>query len=361
MTTKIRLALCALTLAAPGWTTLRAADPAPAPKTARVLILDNERTLEGDIERQGEQYRIRRTFGELWIPRENVLRLCDSREEAYAYLRSRANLRDPDEHLRLAQWCHLHGLRGRALEEVTEAVALRPNHVPSRRLLRSLQQAAVEAPTTSAARPPAEVDAGQNPLQVNTESLTLFVTRVQPILMNACASCHAAGRGGAFRLVRAYESALANRRTTQQNLAAVLAQVNKERPQASLLLTRALSVHGRDMDKPALKGRDAAAYKALEDWVRVTVESNPELREHPAGPPGSGERPGTAEPAAADAAPAHPPAPNTSAATALPAWAEARQSETPAANASSKEPVDPFDPVIFNRQMHPHKAEDKKP
>jgi hypothetical protein len=253
------------------------------------------------------------------------------------------------------------------MEEATEAVALRPNHAASRRLLRNLQQAAVSAP---AARPHDEPDTGQSPPQVNTESLSLFITRVQPILMNACANCHASGRGGAFRLTRTYESALANRRTTQQNLAAVLAEVNKDRPQESLLLTRALSVHGRDMDKPAFKGRDAAAYKALEDWVRVTLENNPELRGHPA-PASSlatGERPGTpelagarTESAAAEAAGPHPPpAPNTSTAAATPSQAEAKPSEARAANASPNEPVDPFDPVIFNRQVHPQKGEDKK-
>src|SRR5262245_43108360 len=115
MSTKIRLALLALAVGAPAWMAFAASEPASVPKAGRVLVLDNERTLEGDIDRVGEQYRVRRPVGELWLPAENVLFLCDTREEAYAFLRARANLRDPDEHLRLAHWCHRQGLSGHAL------------------------------------------------------------------------------------------------------------------------------------------------------------------------------------------------------------------------------------------------------
>src|SRR3989442_1080964 len=101
MTTQIRLAVCALALTAPGWLILHAEETAPAPTKGKVLVLDNERTLEGDVERIGEQYRVRRALGELWLQRENVLRLCKDYPDAYRFLLTRSNLRDPDEHLRL--------------------------------------------------------------------------------------------------------------------------------------------------------------------------------------------------------------------------------------------------------------------
>src|SRR5262249_35621244 len=156
------------------------------------------------------------------------------------YLRSRAALNDPDERLRLANWCHLHGLHARALEEAQAAVALRPDEV-SRRLLRHLQQAASLTPRAGTA--PAEDKMSLPALDVCAETTNVFCTRVQPILMNACASCHATGRGGAFKLVRAYEDSGPNRRATQQNLVAVLGQVNLERPQGSPLLSKAASAH----------------------------------------------------------------------------------------------------------------------
>src|SRR5262245_55376817 len=124
---------------------LRAADNAPLAR-GKVLVLENERTLEGDIEKHGDQYRVRRAVGETWIAADKVLRLCASREDAYKYLRGRANLSDPDERVRLAQWCHLNGLREQALSEVTAALELRPNHPESKRLLRSLQRTATTTP-----------------------------------------------------------------------------------------------------------------------------------------------------------------------------------------------------------------------
>ncbi len=372
MTTIIRLALCVLILAMPARLALRAADP-PAPATqGHVLVLTNENTFEGEIERMGDQYRIRRaTGGETWVPGDKVLRLCATLEEAYEYLKRRANLHDPDERLRLAHWCQAHQLRQQALVEVTAAVALRPEHADSRRLLNSLQRSAATAPSTQAAQEGQRTkDEGQNkgdtfrplsfvpcPLsskvELNAQAVGHFATRVQPILMNACASCHASGRTDAFKLTRAYEGGMANRKTLQQNLAAVLAQINPDQPQASPFLTKAVSVHG-DMAQAPLKGRQAPAYRTLEEWVLSAVASNPQLHERSAdvtvaaGAPKNeattpkAENPvatsGTAAKPAASAPQPPPPRPPTPPAVAQPA-----------------EPVDEFDPLIFNRQFHPER------
>jgi hypothetical protein len=338
-----------------------------------VLVLDNERTLEGDIERLGDQYRVRRSVGELWVQSANVLRLCRTWEEAYAYLKTRANLHDPDERIRLAHWCQLHGLRQQGIEEATAAVDLRPTHAASQRLLENMQKAALVNKSAQGVKATDETDAPPPPPAVNTESLSLFITRVQPIMMNTCASCHATGRGGAFKLTRTYEKNSANRKTTQQNLAAVLAQINRERPQSSPLLTKALSVHGETGQAP-LKSRDTAAYRTLEEWVRVTIANNPEpstnatnltiasskassnfgagaermsLAEAPSAkteltkfPPGTS--PPVVTTKALEAAPQ---------AVSPPRGHPAEETKPPTAVPS--EPVDPFDPLIFNRQMHP--------
>src|SRR5947209_7723284 len=130
------------------------------------------------------------------------------------------------------------------------------------------------------------------------------------------------------------------------------------------------------MSQPPIRSRQAPPYRILEDWVRLTLVNNPQLREHPTpaqalapavearlsapagradsqwgadGPAGSKG----AEPAAAalkpPAEPGAEPTPPTAAPTPAPPVATPR-SEAPAA-----EPVDPFDPEVFNRQMHPDK------
>ncbi len=320
----------------------RATEPAPA-AAGKVLLLQNESVLEGDIERVGDQYRVRRTVGgETWVPAERALGLCRTLEEAYERVRARANLADPDERLRLAGWCRQYGLRPQALAEVREAVRLRPGHEPSRRLLTNLEQSAWDR-RPSAVPPPGKTEPASAPdVDMTAAALGLFSTRVQPILMNACASCHANGQGGAFKLTRTYGVGTGDRRTMQQNLAAVIGQLNVRQPQASPLLTKAVSVHGPLANAP-LRDRQAPAYRALEEWVGRTLADNPQLQER-LGPPPAAPPPALPKPAPTPVKPdgrggevATPSAPPTPA----PAFG------------NPAEPPDPFDPAVFNRQAHP--------
>ena len=359
MITIVRVTLCVLLVAVPAWLVLRAAD-GPAPRaTGHVLVLENERILEGDITRDGDQYRVRRSIGETCVPGDTVLCLCADLEEAYRYLHARANLGDPDERMRLARWCQLHGLRAHALAEVTAAVDLRPGDPESRQMLHLLQH---PSPTATAAKSPqAKPTPESSPpaLEVTSQALGLFTTRVQPILMNTCASCHATGRGGAFKLARAFGGAT-NRRATQQNLAAVLGQINHLYPQGSPLLVKALSIHGR-AEQPPLKDRETPAYRTLDEWVRLEVAASqpadtaspladlpaPDAKPTRETPPG--------ELQAAPAGPGNNPADRRHKAKARAEaastgqWAVGREThaDKPAG------PVDPFDPLLFNQQAHP--------
>src|SRR5437764_13951825 len=103
MRTIIRLFACGMALVVPARGFSQTADVPPV--KGRVLLLQNERIFEGDIEKIGAQYRLRGPAGgETWVPAERVMRLCASREVAYHYLRTQANLDDPDERVRLAKW-----------------------------------------------------------------------------------------------------------------------------------------------------------------------------------------------------------------------------------------------------------------
>jgi hypothetical protein len=328
-----------------------------------VLLLDNGHLLEGDITRVGDQYRVRRSVGETWVPGDKARCLCGSLEQAYAYLRGQANLDNPEERLRLARWCQLHGLRVQALAEVSAAVELRPNHAESRHLLANLQRAVAEGPPAQAARPADEPEPPSAPLpalDLSAEAVSVFNTRVQPILMNACAGCHAAGHGGSFKLVRTFESGTPQRRSVQQNLAAVLAQVNLEKPSASPLLTKGLSCHG-DMIKPVFKDRQAKPYRSLEEWVQLTMAANPQLHEQ-ASRSGLAVQPAESKsvlepvsPREETGSPMNVPAAPTTPGQQVGTFAAA----TPPESRAAVEPPDEFSPAIFNRQMHPGQREKK--
>jgi hypothetical protein len=311
-----------LLLAAGG---LRAQRPAEAVK-GKVLVLENQRTITGDIERDGDRYRIRRLTGETSVPAAGVLRLCGSLEEALAFLRSRANLADPDERLRLCEWCRQHGLREQAIAEVDAAQALRPEDVRIRRLLAALIESKkrADAPPVPAAPPPALPR-----VEVDAETLAAFAVKVQPILMNACASCHSGEGSGAFQLRRPIAPGLTDRRAIDHNLASVAALVDVARPERSKLVIKAVTVHAPGMVHPPLRKTHAAAVKTLEGWAAHLATTLP------AAPP----------PPTTVAAP--PPLP-------IPPIPPTRFGETRTAVVTPpKEAEDPLGPDEFNREFHP--------
>ena len=208
------------------------------PTKGKVLLLENERVLEGDIELSGDRYRIKRSIGETQVPTDHVMRLCASMDDAYKFLKSRTNLEDPDERLKLVSWCVRYNLRERAVEEATAAVELRPEHAGSKRLLHHLKTSLEQEAMRKEFNPNvlAEEHAPVMPIEVANDSLSLFNTRVQPILMNTCASCHAAGKGGNFKIQRVYDISKSNQKTMQHNLAAVLGHVNLQQPDNSPFL-----------------------------------------------------------------------------------------------------------------------------
>ena len=322
---------------------VRGTEPAPV-KAGRVLILDNEKTWTGDVERVGDQYRVRRLVGETWIEAGRVLKVCESLEDAHRFMRSRANLNDPDERLRLAEWCKQHNLLAQAIDEAKAAVALDPANDRARRVLDCLvhARAAAEQPRPAPApeRPTPRVD-------VTADSLGLFASRVQPILMNACVSCHNGGRGGTFQLVRT-SGGLSNRRSLEQNLAAAVAEINPNNPAASRLLLKAVSIHASGMIQGPLKSRQAPAYQTLELWVNALLESNPHLREQVVASTNPPPMPVPIVP---------PPLPGGG------TFGEERPAPPKTVEAGPSEPApvrvveDPVDPAAFNREFHPERKQ----
>jgi len=360
MGTTIRLLACAAVLAVPA-RGLSQADPPTLAVKGHVLLLQNERIFEGDIEKVGDHYSISRPGGgQTFLPCAKALRLCASREDAYQYLRTQANLDDADERLRLARWCLTYELQPQALTELKAADELRPGHAETRRLLASQARSAQLATAPPSSLPPAPVPfapaESKTPpfpagLALNTQCMGLFARRVQPILMNTCARCHASGKAGEFKLTQVFGDAPISGKSSQQNLTAVLSQIKPEQPSNSPLLRMAASAHGGS-DQPPLRNRDTPAYKALEQWVQLAAVQAPKAVGTPVSdaPASPSERPvknafENVEPKPAKEL------------TAAKKEAPTKSKDEFAADEPEKTtgPADEFDPIIFNRQMHPEK------
>ena len=353
----------------------------------RVLLLENDRILEGEIERIGNRYRIRRPIGELWIPCDRARRLCRDLDEAFVLMQSQANLRDPDERLRLARWCHANGLKDRALSEARIALDMRPDHPETGQLIQILQRLAIgttSAPKAAPPPPPTPATAQAAPsLDISDDVFVAFSSRVQPILINACYSCHHPGKSTTFVLNRPSEG---NYRTSaQRNLAAVLEHVNVEKTILSPLLIKSVVAHGGATQAP-LHGRQSVPFQTMQTWVDQLVAMNPhliEIRRASAGLPqpafgastsakheyGEEARPASfssdpiASPKPRPSTPALPATP-TAMPTAMPPAMPPLGATTPIlpappmqspAMSAAPPPRDPFDADEFNRQSDPKK------
>ncbi len=349
---------------------LRAAAQDATPASGKVLILTNDRVLEGEIDRVGGQFRIRRGIGETLIAADRAKRLCADWSEALAYLRGQANLGDPDERLRLARWCHQNGLKEDALIEARTAIEMRPTHPETKQLLKMLER--VATPAVAQLSPAiVKAPATQSQLDLSADALSTFNTRVQPILMNACASCHVGGQGGNFNLLRPGDGSA--RSVMQRNLAAAIAQLKLDHPVASPLLVKAVSAHGA-MTQPPLRDRRAVPAQTLQQWAEQVAANNPHLLPAPASAAAPRFGPETAAPftpAAFQAAVSTPvvsrtvtrpddevvPSALVSVQQALRAQMNPLQQPRPApgSDSSTTDPNDWYSPAPFNKRTPPRK------
>ena len=275
---------------------LAAAEPA---LKSQVLVLVGGGVMEGDIERLGDRYRIRRGDSETSIPAEQVLFVAEDLRAVYRVLEERAPPDNSEEHLKLARWCFTNHLRDEAIAQATIAVQLAPTSTHAQVFLRQLQHAET-APTLSSTK--AETTLAKLPdIECSTEAMRLFHAKVQPILNNTCAACHVGKSAGSFELHRSNDA------TADEafNVTACLKQVDRNNLRQSPLLIKATTAHGKSK-RPPIKDANAPAFKFVEQWVKLAAsESHSE-----------------------------------------PATTHAKISSDPKPGAG---PKDPFDPEIFNR------------
>jgi hypothetical protein len=242
----------------------------PAPK--RVVVLDNENLIEGEVTRVDDGYEIHRPVGgDMTLPAKRVLAVVADRKAAFAVVAERANRGDADERLRLAKWCANNGLIEEALAEAQSAARMRSGFTAAEQMVRSLQsmaqlKAAMPDPAVVPAHSetPAKDTVTDVPaIDYNSESFPLFASKVNAVLMNSCATCHAREDTKAFRLNR-----LGGRTGATKNLMAALAQVTPANPAASPILVKAVTAHGSAAEAP-FKTRSHPAYQTLETWVRI--------------------------------------------------------------------------------------------
>ena len=308
-----------------------------------VLVLRNGQVLQGKITHVGDLYYVVLPDGEIRIKTATVEFACGSIEEAYRRKRSGIRVGNAEDHIQMAQWCQQQGLLGAAAAELAEAMAADPGNRMIPYLERRLKMAMEPAKHLVASAKPADRGPTADDLDRLTRSMPpgtveTFTTTVQPLLMNHCATaeCHGLQSTAEFRLMRVHPGSPTSRRLTQRNLYAALKYLDRQRPEASPLLTAPIRPHGT-APKEVFADKDAAQYRLLVQWASAVVGSEP-----PAAKPPMGDRrvPVSVQ-AMPDAAPTLDDQPQP------PQAVKVQRGASP----PKAEPSDPFDPEVFNRQF----------
>src|SRR3954454_4481981 len=141
-----------------GLAALSAADPASPPATAQpqasaaapspsptVLSLYDGRVLQGKIQVDDAGYSLLRNGGVLRLRKELVEGAFGSIQEVYRFKAGRLPDRDPDEHLKLADWCLTHHMNAEAKAQLLAVLALSPGNVQIRNRIAHIDNALARA------------------------------------------------------------------------------------------------------------------------------------------------------------------------------------------------------------------------
>lgn len=363
-----------------------------------VLIFRDGRALAGEVTKTDTHFILSRTAGRLEVPKEQVETVVQDLEAAYRYKASRIDDRDAAAHFRLAEWCLLVNLRQHAISELERTLELDPKRARAAGMLTNLRRGPSDAPPPTApigsavvrqSAPPPTNGPTAPSIEVPPQAFGRFTRQIQPLLVRSCGTigCHDRSFRGSFALHRSLQPTA---HTTGHNLRAALTLVDSKNADRSLLLTHALKQHGGASAAPFALGVNDPKYANLANWVR-SIAATPSPKRGPA-PTELSPDLAAALAGLADTKPASPAAPDSVATTEtvrerasstgratasglssdgvppapVPAGAGVRAGrphEAPGgapradtAAADGYQPVDPFDPEIFNRRHAPRAA-----
>ena len=303
--------------------------PVALPLEHGYVVLRNGEVFDGKISRDEMTYHIAWPNGEIRLKPAEVDLVCKDLEEGYRRKRAVIQVGNIHQHLELAQWCLGQNLLGPAGRELADAAAVDPKN-PMVVILQNRLKLALEPPPAGSAKTqptgPSNEELDRMVRGMPRGVVENFTQSMQPMLLNHCASsgCHSAQSESGLRLYRISTDKASNRRTTQRNLYSVLQYVDQRNLSASKLLAAASQPHGT-VQHAVFSDRQTPQLRRMIDWLGLFAQQSPL------------EVPG-------------------SVATLPPSVQPAANAAGGVVPAGYNEPVDPFDPEVFNRGRSPGNA-----
>ncbi|QDV82430.1 hypothetical protein [Planctomycetes bacterium TBK1r] len=359
--------------------------PQVAPQTESCVLLRNGNVLVGAVTKIGGTVCITRSDqSKINLPSAQVETVGRSLSELYEYRRKNRFEGDLKRVQADVRWGLRHGLVREAAQDVLEARSLEPSNPQTIQLLRQI--AAMLKQQSEPAKPPAADDQQTPALRMVSHETVVtddrrdvepetaaessglperlvyeFTSRIQPILMNRCTSCHARDDRNTheFQIHTALTSKWAPKDVARDNLQAVMKYVDLNAPANSLIRLRASDGHGGRRHTFGSQG--SAMMSNLDRWLAQLPSAHSPSQWEAAMEQSAGAEP---------LVPASPPqlaaidqVGQAASATGIPELPETLQTEsvwnagppmTEAAPRTRRMPKveNPFDPDIFNRRVH---------
>lgn len=282
-TSNLRINVCLLLLG------LFCGGIANAQELGSILLLKNERVLEGTIYRLGDFYQVRMgSESKVSIPSDQVAFVGKTKLEAYDFLRSQVETWTPGEHFQLTRWCLLNDLLDQATAHYQHVSKTHGHYVRVKQLGKELEQKLLEVPGFRAylgmeplkKEQPAVVTASatggsKDKIQsvdilsttMHPEIAAAYSRRIQPILLNRCsqAACHGTMSKTGLMVKKPYAKEFA--RISTENLASVLKYVSRNSKEISPLLKFATTAHGIQK-QAAISVAETQILTEMSDWIQ---------------------------------------------------------------------------------------------
>ncbi len=262
--------------------TLLLSDPVPLRKNAghnhTLLVLNSGRVVSGQLTVRTGGYDVQLPAGRMFVASEQVRFQARNIDEAYQRMRGSLREHTPNTHMDLAKWCLANRMPGKARSEVLDALHLDPNRGDAKRMLEALVRQ--QKITSSAANRPnvgSSIDnvalkhPGMMPERRSLGGLPkslarTFTQTIQPIVVSKCgnARCHGA-RQNTFAVISIRGGSTS--RIAEQNLAAVLNQVDIRNPSQSPVLNATRGLHGGSRSLLFSGQSGGRQADALRKWV----------------------------------------------------------------------------------------------
>ena len=314
-----------------------------------IVLLRNGQTMKGNITRTGDYYLVTRgVTSEVRLPAASVELVCAGLEGLYRHKMSQLERGNGMGHLALARWCLQHDLAARAADQALMAFALDPNEAGldtiERQLLAMEGPADDATPVTPKARAAPTLHEVEKVIDaLPAGAVQQFVTSVQPLLVNRCATngCHGSRSKSEFQLLRPTLRQSLPRRMTRRNLFATLGYVDRSNPRQSKLLMVSKAPHGGR--KAVFSAAETRQVQLLAKWIAVLADQPiVDLPSSVVRPPAFLLQ--THTEAMAEAGRAF--STTETLPAALQSWTGQRGDR-----AEDYQPRDPFDPELFNRRF----------